>query len=171
MKKTMLLSFVLIAFFTVVSLGSAHSHLEDIVDTAIAADDFETLVDAVVAADLVDALRAEGPFTVFAPTDEAFAALPEGTLESLLEDTDALADILLYHVVSGAVFAEDVVELDGAEVETLQGQSVTITIDEDGNVFVDDAQVTQTDIEATNGVIHVLDAVITPPEDTETEGY
>ena len=160
--KTMLsvsLALLLVLSFATVSFG--HSHMQDIVDTAIAADDFDTLVTAVVAADLVDALRGEGPFTVFAPTDEAFAALPEGLLEGLLEDTDALTQVLLYHVVAGEVMAEAVLGMDGAEVETLQGQTITIRI-EDGNVFINDAQVITTDIKTTNGVIHVIIAVIVP---------
>ncbi len=164
MKKSLILSLAVLMILSLATVGLAHSHLQDIVDTAIEADEFETLVAAVIAADLVDALKGEGPFTVFAPTDAAFAALPEGTLEALLEDPEALANILLYHVVSGAVYAEAVLELDGAEVETLQGQSITIRIT-DGNVYVDDAQVIQTDISATNGVIHVIDAVILPAEE------
>ena len=131
----------------------------DIVDTAIADGRFTTLVAAVEAAGLVDALKAEGPLTVFAPTDDAFAALPEGTVESLLEDIPALTDILLYHVVEGKVMAEDVVEL--SQAMTLQGQYVDIRV-EDGSVFIDDAQVIITDIETSNGVIHVIDAVIQP---------
>ncbi len=146
--------------------------LSDVVDTAIAADDFNTLVAAVVAAGLEDDLRGDGPFTVFAPTDEAFDALPAGLLASLLDDTDTLADVLLYHVLSGEVLAEAVLGLDGEEVETLQGGSVTISI-ENGDVFIDDAQVIVTDIQATNGVIHVIDAVISPeplPQDIVDTG-
>jgi uncharacterized surface protein with fasciclin (FAS1) repeats len=131
----------------------------DIVDTAIAAGSFETLVTAVQAADLVDTLKGDGPFTVFAPTDEAFAALPEGTLESLLEDIPTLTDILLYHVVPGEVLAADVVELSTAT--TAQGSDVSITVDGD-TVQVDGANIVTTDIIATNGVIHVIDAVILP---------
>lgn len=133
----------------------------DIVDTAMAADDFNTLVTAVQAAGLVDALKGEGPFTVFAPTDAAFAALPEGTLDSLLEDTDALNQVLLYHVVSGAVMAADVT--DGLEAETLQGETVSFSVSDDG-VMINDANIIATDIEASNGVIHVIDAVILPPQ-------
>ncbi len=134
----------------------------DIVDTAVAAGSFTTLVAAVEAAGLVDTLKSEGPFTVFAPTDDAFAALPEGTVETLLEDpTGALSDILLYHVVPGKVMAADVVGMDGAMVETAGGSSFTITIDGD-SVMVDGANVVTTDIETSNGVIHVIDAVIIP---------
>jgi uncharacterized surface protein with fasciclin (FAS1) repeats len=131
----------------------------DIVETAAADGRFETLLAAAEAAGLVDALKGDGPLTVFAPTDDAFAALPEGTLDALLNDTPALTDILLYHVVEGRVMAEDVVELEQAM--TLQGQYVDIKV-EDGNVFIDNAQVIITDIETANGVIHVIDAVIQP---------
>ncbi len=135
---------------------------QDIVDTAIAAGSFETLVTAVQAAELEGALRGEGPFTVFAPTDEAFAALPEGTVEALLEDpTGDLAQILLYHVVPGRVMAADV--SDGLEAETLQGSTVSFSVT-DGGVQINDANIVSTDIEASNGVIHVIDAVILPPE-------
>ena len=131
----------------------------DIVDTAVADGRFTTLVAAVEAAGLVDALKAEGPLTVFAPTDEAFAALPEGTVDALLNDIPALTDILLYHVVDGKVMAEDVVDLGLAQ--TLQGQYLDIKVD-DGKVFLDGAEVIITDIETANGVIHVIDAVVQP---------
>lgn len=131
----------------------------DIVDTAIAAGQFETLATALRAADLIETLKGEGPFTVFAPTDEAFASLPEGTLESLLEDIPALTDILLYHVVSGEVLAADVVDLTTAT--TVQGSDVTVTVDGD-TVMIDQANIVTTDIIASNGVIHVIDAVILP---------
>ncbi|MGB7876298.1 MAG: fasciclin domain-containing protein [Anaerolineales bacterium] len=131
----------------------------DIVDIAVEDGRFTTLVAAVQAAGLVDALKGEGPLTVFAPTDDAFAALPEGTIEALLADIPALTDILLYHVVDGKVMAADVVELSNAL--TLQGQYVDIAV-EDGKVMIDGAQVIITDIEASNGVIHVIDAVILP---------
>ena len=133
----------------------------DIVDTAVSAGSFNTLVAALQAADLVDALRGPGPFTCFAPTDDAFAKLPAETLQSLLEpaNKELLQSILLYHVVSGKVMAETVVTLDAAE--TLQGQSVSISV-VDGKVYVDGAEVIITDIECTNGVIHVIDTVILP---------
>ena len=127
----------------------------DIVETAVAAG-FNTLAAALTAANLIDALKAEGPFTVFAPTDEAFAALPDGALARLLADTDALTDILLYHVVSGQVFSGDLV--DGATAETLQGQSVTVDLS--SGVEIDDASVIAADIIAKNGVIHVIDEVL-----------
>ena len=137
----------------------AMSEKMDIVDTAVADGRFTTLVAAVEAAGLVDALKGEGPLTVFAPTDDAFAALPEGTVEALLADIPALSDILLYHVVEGKVMAADVVELSNAM--TLQGQYVDIAVEGD-KVMIDGAQVIITDIEASNGVIHVIDAVILP---------
>ena len=136
----------------------------DIVDTAVAAGSFPTLVAAVQAADLVDALKGAGPFTVFAPTEDAFAALPEGTLESLLADPAALANILLYHVVPGKVMAADVT--DGLTAETLQGSTVSFTV-ADGAVKINDANIVTTDIEASNGVIHVIDAVILPPASSD----
>jgi uncharacterized surface protein with fasciclin (FAS1) repeats len=132
---------------------------QTIVDIAVADGRFTTLVTALQAADLVDTLNGEGPFTVFAPTDEAFAALPEGALDGLLADIPALTDVLLYHVVSGEVLAADVVNLSSAD--TVLGQPVSITVDS-GNVMIDDAQVIITDIQASNGVIHVIDAVLLP---------
>jgi len=132
---------------------------KDIVDIAAEDGRFTTLVAAVQAAGLVDALKGEGPLTVFAPTDDAFAALPEGTVEALLADIPALTDILLYHVVEGKVMAADVVEL--SQAQTLQGQYLDIAV-EDGKVMLDGAQVILTDIEASNGVIHVIDAVLLP---------
>ena len=136
----------------------------DIVDTAVAAGSFPTLVAAVQAADLVDALKGAGPFTVFAPTEDAFAALPEDTLESLLADPAALANILLYHVVPGKVMAAGVT--DGLTAETLQGSTVSFTV-ADGAVKINDANIVTTDIEASNGVIHVIDAVILPPASSD----
>ena len=132
----------------------------DIVDTAVNAGSFNTLVAAVQAAGLVDTLKGEGPFTVFAPTDDAFAALPEGTVESLLlpENKDQLVAILTYHVVAGKVMAGDL--SDGMMATTVQGGDVMIKTE--GGVTVDGANVTAADIEATNGVIHVIDAVILP---------
>jgi uncharacterized surface protein with fasciclin (FAS1) repeats len=134
-----------------------------IVEVAVASEDFKTLVAAVKAADLVDTLSGEGPFTVFAPTDEAFGKLPEGTLQDLLkpENKKKLAGILTYHVVAGKVMAADVVKLKNAK--TVQGQRVRIRV-KDGNVMINRAKVTKTDIPCKNGVIHVLDAVILPPK-------
>jgi len=140
----------------------------DIVDTANTAGEFTTLVAALQAAGLEDTLRGEGPFTVFAPTDDAFAALPAGTIETLLEDPAGdLTDILTYHVVPGAVPAADVVELDGQAVTTVNGAAITIGVADDGSVTLTDAAgndvaVVATDIQANNGVIHVVDAVLLP---------
>lgn len=132
---------------------------KDIVETAVDAGDFTTLVKAVEAAGLVDTLKGEGPYTVFAPTDEAFDQIPPETLNALLEDKEALTKVLTYHVVSGKVMAADVAGLTSAE--TVEGSEVAI--DTSDGVKVDDAKVVKTDIEASNGVIHVIDAVIMPP--------
>jgi uncharacterized surface protein with fasciclin (FAS1) repeats len=132
-----------------------------IVDIAVEDGRFTTLVAALEAAGLVDALQGEGPFTVFAPTDEAFAALPEGTVEGLLADTEALTQVLFYHVVDGKVMAAQVVELDGQQVETLSGDSLSVMIDGEA-VKINDAQVILADVEASNGVIHVVDSVLVP---------
>jgi uncharacterized surface protein with fasciclin (FAS1) repeats len=143
--------------------AAAEAPAADIVDTAVAAGNFNTLVAAVQAAGLVDALKGEGPFTVFAPSDDAFAKLPAGTIDALLADPSGdLTQILLYHVVPGKVMAADVT--DGLEAATLQGKPVKFTV-RDGNVFINDAQVVATDIETSNGVIHVIDSVILPPAD------
>ena len=142
--------------------------LADIVDTAVAAGSFNTLTAAVQAAGLVDALKGDGPFTVFAPTDEAFAALPAETVDALLADpTGDLTQILLYHVVPGKVMAADL--SDGLEVDTLQGAPVLFTLS-DAGAKINDANIIATDIEASNGVIHVIDSVILPPlEETAAE--
>ena len=137
---------------------------KDIVDTAVAAGQFKTLAAALQAADLVDTLKGEGPFTVFAPTDKAFAKLPEGTVQGLLkpESKGALTGILAYHVVAGSVEAADVVKLSNAT--TLNGQRVDIAV-KDGGVMIDAAKVVVTDIKCSNGVIHVIDSVILPASD------
>lgn len=158
------------AAIVVFALHPGHTRAEeakDIVDTAVSAGTFNTLVAAVQAADLVDVLRGAGPFTVFAPTDDAFAKLPEGTLEELLkpENRGRLVSILKYHVVSGVVKAEDVVGLSSAT--TLNTQRVDI--DTEGGVKVDGASVVATDIECSNGLIHVIDAVILPSSKTIPE--
>jgi len=142
------------------STALADGHGKDIVDTAVGAGSFETLVAAVQAAELVDTLKGEGPFTVFAPTDDAFAALPEGTVESLLqpENKDQLVAILTYHVVPGKVMSGDL--SDDMTAATVQGGEVTIDLD--NGVMVNDANVVQADIETSNGVIHVIDKVILP---------
>ena len=136
-----------------------HGMKKDIVDTAVAAGDFNTLVTAVKAAGVIETLKGEGPFTVFAPTDAAFAKVPTDTLNALLADKAALANVLTYHVVAGKVMAADVVKLTSAE--TVQGQAVSVEV-KDGKVYVDGAQVVTTDIKASNGVVHVIDAVILP---------
>ncbi|WP_422025464.1 fasciclin domain-containing protein [Roseovarius sp.] len=138
----------------------AESGSMDVVDTAVNAEGFETLVAAVEAAGLVETLKGEGPFTVFAPTDEAFAALPEGTVEDLLlpENKDQLTAMLTYHVVPGKVMSGDL--SDGMTAATVEGSEVTIMTE--GGVMVNDATVVQPDIEASNGVIHVIDKVIMP---------
>ena len=140
---------------------------KDIVDTAVGAGSFKTLVAAVQAADLVDTLKGKGPFTVFAPSDEAFAKLPAGTVEDLIkpENKEKLVAILTYHVVPGKVLAKDVVKLTAAK--TVQGQEVAIKV-ADGKVTVDNANVVKTDIECSNGVIHVIDSVIIPAEKSST---
>ncbi len=136
----------------------------DIVDVAAEAGTFNTLIAAAQAADLVDALKGDGPLTVFAPTDDAFAKLPEGTVETLLkpENKEKLQAVLLYHVVAGKVTSDQVVNLTSAE--SLEGDTIDISVKE-GKVYVDDAQVIAADIEASNGVIHVIDAVILPSMD------
>jgi transforming growth factor-beta-induced protein len=134
---------------------------KDIVETATEAGSFTTLLTAATAAGLVETLQGPGPFTVFAPTDEAFAALPEGTLEGLLADPEALKKILLYHVVSGEVTADQVVGLTSAD--SVEGSAIAIAV-KDGTVYLNDsAKVVTTDVMASNGVIHVIDAVILPP--------
>ncbi|MHB1558132.1 MAG: fasciclin domain-containing protein [Isosphaeraceae bacterium] len=137
---------------------------KDIVDTAVAAEKFKTLVAAVKAAGLVDTLKGEGPFTVLAPTDEAFAKLPEGTVESLLkpENKEKLVAILKYHVIPAKAMAADVVKLDGQSVKTAEGRSAKVEV-KDGTVMINGAKVVKTDIECSNGVIHVIDTVILPP--------
>ena len=134
------------------------AHSKDIVDTAVAAGSFKTLVAAAKAAGLVDALKSEGPLTVFAPTDDAFAKLPKGTVEKLLADKEKLAAILKYHVVAGKVLAADAAKLDSAK--TLQGG--TIKIDASNGVKINNAKVVSADIVTSNGVIHVIDTVLLP---------
>ena len=134
---------------------------KDIVETAVAAGSFKTLVSAVETADLVKVLQGSGPFTVFAPTDEAFAAVPKETLDALLKDKKRLAGVLTYHVVPGKVMAADVVKLQSAK--TVQGEQVMVKVSS-GTVKVNNANVVKTDIVCSNGVIHVIDAVLLPPK-------
>ena len=137
--------------------GSAPS--KDIVDTAVEAGSFKTLAAALQAADLISTLKSEGPFTVFAPTDAAFAKIPKADLDALLSDKRALTEVLTYHVVSGKVMAADVVKL--TQAKTVEGSPVKIKV-VDGKVMINNANVSATDIAATNGVIHVIDTVIMP---------
>ena len=164
-RKSFVGIFACVTFIATAALAGGQSAYKakqaDIVDTAVAAGQFNTLAAALTAADLVDTLKGDGPFTVFAPTDEAFAKLPEGTVESLLEpeNRDKLVAILTYHVVPGKVLAENVVALNSAT--TVNGSDVSIAV-EDGSVRIDNATVVATDIAASNGVIHVIDSVILP---------
>ena len=153
--------FVLVATQATAGNYGDKAKSKDIVDTAVAAGQFNTLAAALEAADLVGTLKGDGPFTVFAPTDAAFAKLPEGTVDSLLkpENRDKLVAILTYHVVPGEVKAADVVKL--SEAKTVNGQDVAITVADNG-VRINDANVIKTDIGASNGVIHVIDTVILP---------
>lgn len=161
---------VALAAFGLPGTASAGAHSsapapKDIVDTAVGAGSFNTLAAALQAAGLVDALKGDGPFTVFAPTDDAFAKLPEGTVESLLkpENVDQLKAVLTYHVVSGKIMASDI----GAEAQptTLQGSTIDV-ISSNSGVTVNGANVISADVAASNGVIHVIDAVILPPSET-----
>jgi uncharacterized surface protein with fasciclin (FAS1) repeats len=144
-----------------IAFGSSFAKAQDIVDTAIAAGQFGTLVAAIQAAGLVDTLKGEGPFTVFAPTDEAFAALPEGTVENLLmpENKDQLIAVLTYHVIPGAVMSGDIA---GKKLEVATVQGSELSIDATMGVKVDNATVVSADIETSNGVIHVIDNVLLP---------
>ncbi len=159
-RRTFLALTAASALFTAPAFSEAHS--KDIIDTAVAAGSFNTLAAALTAAGLIDTLKGEGPFTVFAPTDAAFAARPAGTVEDLLkpENKDKLIAILTYHVVAGKVMAADVVKLTSAR--TVQGSSVKI--DASNGVKVDNAKVVKADVMASNGVIHVIDTVILPPK-------
>lgn len=150
MKKTLIAS--LLAFGALSAV-----HAKDIVDTAVAAGSFKTLATALTAAGLVDTLKGPGPFTVFAPTDEAFAKVPKADLDALLKDKAKLTAVLTYHVVPGKVMAADV---KAGKVKTVQGSAITVSTT--GGVMVDNAKVTATDIAADNGVIHVIDSVIMP---------
>jgi uncharacterized surface protein with fasciclin (FAS1) repeats len=150
MKKTLIA--------TVLALGAAFSvQAKDIVDTAVGAGNFKTLATALTAAGLIDTLKGKGPFTVFAPTDAAFAKIPKADLDALLKDKAKLTAVLTYHVVAGKVMAADV---KAGKVKTVQGSEITISTT--GGVMVDKAKVTTTDIVADNGVIHVIDSVIMP---------
>ena len=153
--------FLTIVAMVPIAFGSSFAKAQDIVDTAIAAGQFGTLVAAVQAAGLVDTLKSEGPFTVFAPTDEAFAALPEGTVENLLlpENKDQLIAVLTYHVIPSAVMSGDIA---GKKMEVATVQGSDLSIDATMGVKVDNATVVSADIETSNGVIHVIDQVLLP---------
>ena len=152
-----------IAAPTILSAQTSHKGMKmnDIVAVAAGAGQFNTLIAAVKAAGLVETLQGAGPFTVFAPTDAAFAKLPKGAVEALLADKEKLAAVLTYHVVAGKVSAADIIKMGGAEPATVNGAPVHITL-RDGSVYVDEAKVINADIQASNGVIHVIDTVILP---------
>jgi len=136
--------------------------MHDIIDTAVAAGNFKTLASALTAAGLIETLKGPGPFTVFAPTDEAFAKLPAGTVDELLKDVPKLKDILTYHVVSGKVMAADVMKMDGKSAATVNGAELKIGT-QSGVTLNSNVHVTKTDIDCTNGVIHCVDSVLMPP--------
>ncbi|MFT6791522.1 MAG: putative surface protein with fasciclin (FAS1) repeats [Cellvibrionaceae bacterium] len=164
MRKSLPFSLAAIFFFMISSVTFADytsdsKMRKDIVDTAVSNGSFTTLVTAIKAAGLVETLKGDGPFTVFAPNDAAFAKIPSETLNELLADKEALTKVLTYHVVPGKVMASDVVKL--SEAKTVQGQAVSITV-KNGKVYVDGAQVIATDVKTSNGVIHIIDTVIMP---------
>ena len=163
MKKAWTLTLAVAVFSFSGSSARADEPTKDIVDTAVGAGSFKTLAKALEVAGLVDTLKGKGPFTVFAPTDAAFAKVPKETLDALLADKAKLTAVLTYHVVAGQVLAKDVVRLDSAK--TVQGSDVAIKV-ADGKVMINQAKVLKTDIRTTNGVIHVIDAVILPPAET-----
>jgi len=160
MMRRLFSLFVLVAF-----AAPAFAADKDIVDTAVAAGSFKTLVAAVKAAGLVETLKGDGPFTVLAPTDEAFEKLPAGTVENLLkpENKSKLAALLTYHVIPSKAMAADVVKLDGKTVKSVEGSPIMVEV-EGKTVMVNNAKVTKTDIACSNGVIHVIDTVIMPPK-------
>ena len=166
MKNRISMSIAMLVLMSVTAFAQMDTKMvtkavqNDIVQTAINAGNFTTLATALTEAGLVDALKGEGPFTVFAPTDEAFKNLPDGALEGLLKDKEALKNVLLYHVVSGKVSSKEVVDLNQAT--TLNGSDLKIKTD-DGKVMINDAKVTGADVMASNGIIHVIDKVLLPP--------
>jgi uncharacterized surface protein with fasciclin (FAS1) repeats len=150
------------AFMAFAAPRAAQAQEKDIVETAVAAGSFKTLAKLLTDAGLIETLKGPGPFTVFAPTDEAFAKVPKATLEALAKDKAALKNVLLYHVVAGKVMAADVVKMNGKSAKTAEGQDVAIMVMGD-KVMVNKSNVVKTDIAAKNGVIHVIDAVLLPP--------
>lgn len=167
MKNRNFVAATLVALTILPALASAQikskekKTMKNIIEVAVEAGNFKTLVTAIKAADLVSALEGPGPFTVFAPSDAAFAKLPAGTVEGLLGDKAKLASILTFHVISGKVMAADVIKSNGAKPKTLNGETLDIVV-RDGKVYVDGAQVVTADIVASNGVIHVIDKVLIP---------
>ena len=160
----LILSFIIMPMSSVFAIENpSFSNSSDIVDIAVNNDKLKTLVSALEAAGLVDTLKGDGPFTVFAPTDNAFANLPTGTLANLLkpENKNNLKDILLYHVFNGKVTAQNANDLNGQEIDMINGKKAKISV-KDGQVFINDAQVVITDINAKNGIIHVIDTVLIP---------
>ena len=163
MKLNLKLAALMVAV-TILMTGfatTAQAQDKDIVDTAVAAGSFKTLATALTEAGLIDTLKSAGPFTVFAPTDEAFAKIPKAQLEALLKDKAALTKVLTYHVVKGKVLAAQVVTMNGKNVATVEGSTVKIKV-KGGKVMVNKANVVKTDIMTSNGVIHVIDTVIMP---------
>jgi uncharacterized surface protein with fasciclin (FAS1) repeats len=158
-SRTVLSAALMVGVVLSGAAGSRAQGMQDIVDTAVAAGSFKTLVKAVQEAGLAQTLKGPGPFTVFAPTDEAFAKLPAGTLDALLKDKQKLTAVLTYHVVAGRVLAADVMKIKSAK--TVNGQEIAISM-KDGAVMIDNAKVIRTDILTSNGVIHVIDSVILP---------
>jgi len=160
--------FLMIITLNTVVISAESGKDKDIVTTAVEAGKFKTLATALTEAGLVETLKGKGPFTVFAPTDEAFAKLPEGTLDKLLKDKESLKKVLLYHVVSGMVKSGDVVKLNKAE--TVSGQTVKIKV-KDGVVMINDSKVITADVSASNGVIHIIDTVLLPEMDKSKSKY
>lgn len=160
-KLNFIFAFIIgFGLFNAVQAQNNDKTSKDIITVAVEAGNFKTLATALTEAGLIETLKGKGPFTVFAPTDEAFAKLPAGTVEGLLKDKEALKKILLYHVVSGNVTSSDVVKLSSAK--TVEGSDIKIKT-KDGKVMINDAKVISADIKASNGVIHVIDTVILPP--------
>ena len=159
MISAIILSLMITSLLTAGDHDKHNGSKKDIVTIAVESGNFNTLAKALTETGLVEALQGDGPFTVFAPTDEAFAKLPEGTIEALLKDKETLKNILLYHVVSGNVTSKEVVNLNTAE--TLAGKNVKIKV-KDGSVMINDSKVTTADVMASNGVIHIIDTVLIP---------
>jgi uncharacterized surface protein with fasciclin (FAS1) repeats len=163
-KSRQSLAFVFLALFVVAgSIRAQDKKPMNIVETALAAGNFKTLAAALTEAGLVETLKGAGPFTVFAPTDAAFAKIPKEKLDALMKDKEALKKVLLYHVVNGKVMANDVMSLNGKKAKTVEGSEAAITI-KDATVMLDAAKVVKTDIDCSNGVIHAIDSVIMPPK-------